>query len=314
MDTPKKYIRTFAGDMEALRTYSGDFSDRVKETDASTVSILATEQDAAPRVYQDVPEKPSRANTLYIIAGFALLIIGIVGAYIAYTRYLIKMQPIIGAPVIFSPIFVDGREIILGTTPDAILKEIGQSVTRELAINTVRLLYVDSAATTNNSIFSALLLNAPGALIRNVNGDNSMVGIVNTGPSSTKGDSQKSPFFILSVASYSDTFAGMLAWEPKMPQNLEVLFPPHPSQSISGVSSTTTPKIITVIAQTPVTGTPVSAFRDEVVNNHDVRIYRDDKGRSVLLYGYWNQTTLVITRDPAAFTEILDRLATARAQ
>jgi peptidoglycan hydrolase-like protein with peptidoglycan-binding domain len=53
-------------------------------------------------------------------------------------------------------------------------------------------------------------------------------------------------------------------------------------------------------------------FRDEVVANHDVRIYRDGEGRSVLLYGYWNQTTLVIARNPPSFTEILQRLATSR--
>ena len=53
-------------------------------------------------------------------------------------------------------------------------------------------------------------------------------------------------------------------------------------------------------------------FFDEVVANHDVRIYRDAEGRSILLYGYWNQTTLVIARDPSAFAEILGRLATSR--
>ena len=58
----------------------------------------------------------------------------------------------------------------------------------------------------------------------------------------------------------------------------------------------------------------VATFHDEVVSNHDVRIYRDAAGKSILLYGYWNQFTLVIARDPAAFTEILGRLATSRSQ
>ena len=59
---------------------------------------------------------------------------------------------------------------------------------------------------------------------------------------------------------------------------------------------------------------PKPGFVDEVVRNHDVRVYRDATGKSVLLYGYWNQTTLVIARDVAAFTELLQRLATSRAQ
>jgi hypothetical protein len=52
-------------------------------------------------------------------------------------------------------------------------------------------------------------------------------------------------------------------------------------------------------------------FRDEVVSNHDVRVYRDASNKSLIIYGYWDQKTLIIARDPAGFAEILARLATA---
>ncbi|MDO8593380.1 MAG: hypothetical protein Q7R59_00580 [bacterium] len=370
--TPKKYIRTFAGDVEAvkkgwtpnlsplknpspasplpslkamegttpapppvvpikvqppaepIKTYESDFSQRMKDTHASAATVLAAEQDALPVIRQDVPEKTPRSTVLYSIAGALLLILGGVGAYFAYTTYLAKIQPIILAPSVSAPIFVDEREKITATTPKTILQAIGQSATRSLAPNEVRFLYTDSAtgstsspqAPTDNSIFAALQLPAPGALLRNMNATGSMAGIVSAGGS-------QNTFFILSVSSYSQTFAGMLMWEPKMTRDLVALFPPYPQMVAATTVSTSSPQA-TAATSTPKAGTKVAApppapvfmpsFTDEVVSNHDVRVYRDTAGESVLLYGYWNQTTLVIARDPAAFTELIGRLATVRTQ
>lgn len=338
MDEPKKYIRTLEGDMEAVKkgivpnlsplkapvpavpavpvpapipvpapapvpipvpiqnpvkSYSSDFIQKVKETHASTATVLAAEQDAGKSgIPQDPPEKSPKNNIIYIIAGVVLLILGIVGSYIAYSRYLASSEPVILAPTVYAPIFVDEKEKISGTSPNDILQAINQSLTRPLAPNTVRFLYTDFATTTDNSVFATLQLPAPGSLLRNINASRSMAGVVSAGES-------QSPFFILSVASYGDTFAGMLSWEPTMVRDLSALFPQY--SSATSTIATSTPII-------------VASFRDEVVNNHDVRIYREDEGRSVLLYGYWDQSTLVIARDPAAFIEIIGRLATTRTQ
>lgn len=335
MDTPKKYIRTLEGDIEAvkkgiipnlsplktppipeaeswkpspIKTYSGDFLQRMKDTHASTATVLAAEQDASTSgVPQDQPEKSPKSNIIYIVVGAVLVLLGISGSYIAYTRYLTNAEPIILAPTVSVPIFVDDKEKISGTNPKEILQAIEQSVTRSLAPNTVRFLYTDFAtgstsspqATTDNSVFFSLKPLAPDVLLRNINVTRSMAGIVNSGGG-------QSPFFILSVASYGDTFVGMLSWEPTMVRDLSALFPQYSQVS---TISTSSPQVIA-------TSTPIliASFRDEVVSNHDTRVYYDAEGRSILLYGYWNQTTLVIVRDRSAFTEIIGRLATTRAQ
>ena len=49
-------------------------------------------------------------------------------------------------------------------------------------------------------------------------------------------------------------------------------------------------------------------FVDAVVDNHDVRILKDAAGRSLMLYGFKDQQTLIIARDEAAFTLLVDRL------
>lgn len=367
MDEPKKYIRTFAGDMETLKkggtpelaplraapappvspvqppvaplpaqplptplppepqkiaepfpnvaskgsmpleTYAGDFFDRMKATKASTATVLAAEQDSAPLVSQPPRNTFSRANILYSVAGAILLIAGIIGAYVAYSRYLAVSSPILPAPAASAPIFVDEREQISGTGT-ALFQAIEQLTTRPLANGAVRLLSLDPAADT--SVFSALQVPAPGVLLRNVLTLGSMAGIVSAG-----GGGQ-SPFFILSVASFGDTFAGMLQWEPLILRDLARLFPPYPAPvAATSTATTTTPKGAGKTAPaTPSVPPSPAGFVDATVANHDVRVYRDTLGRDLLLYGYWDQTTLVIARDAAAFTEILRRLATSRAQ
>jgi len=383
-ELPKKYIRTLAGDMATLKsggtpdlapmrpavssgevglteskssplkTYASDFSDRMKATNASTATVLAAEQDAAPIRPQAEP-RSSRNNILYIFAGVILFIAGGFGAYFIFVHYSEKLAPVISAPVISVPIFVDEKVQISGTGA-VLLSAIEQSVAQSLAHNTVRLLYTENATTTDNSIFSALQIPAPNILLRNLNASNSMAGIISAGGGSASGgniNNGQSPFFILSVVSYSETFSGMLSWEPLMTRDLGALFPPYitpivstpvvasttipivatttttTSTSSGQATSSTTKKVVTKIATTtspladsglrsasttPKVPTFIAGFRDEVINNHDVRVYRDVENRSVLLYGYWNQSTLVIARDQAAFVEIMLRLASSNTQ
>jgi len=284
-----------------LKTYEGDFSDRVKETKASTVTVLAAEQDAAPLIKKKPPKNSSRRNLLYSIAGALLIIFGAYGAYVAYTRYLAARAPVLLAPVALAPIFVDERDSVSGAGT-ALSRAIEQSVTRPLASGAVRLLSLETGVDTN--VFSALQLPAPDVLLRNLGAADSMAGIVNIG-------GEQSPFFILSVASFGDTFAGMLSWESRMPRDLSVLFPPHPASMPDADEETST---ATTTPADDALDAPSTVFLDTIVANHDVRVHRDTEGRAVLLYGYWDQTTLVVARDEAAFVEILRRLATSRSQ
>lgn len=297
-----------------LETYSEDFRIRVKETKASTATILAAEQDA-PRPVGTVVEEPKRdgSNRWYIIAGIVLFCVSGIGLYIAYSQYLVAQVPVVVAPMRSTPIFVDSSEKISGT--GLVLQQaIQQSTNKSLPANTVRLL--SFTATSSTSVFSALSTTIPDILLRNINAGGSMAGIVSV--TSGNAGTTQSPFFILSVGSYTATFSGMLSWEPVMQKSLAVLFPIYPSPVTVGSTTATSssPLATTTVMQTATTSIASfkEGFHDEVVSNHDVRIYRDALGRSIMLYGYWNQATLVIAHDPAAFIELLGRLATSHAK
>ncbi len=273
-----------------IETYSSDFSDHLRDTDASAMTVLAAQQDA-PSV---APRPPSHvlANALYFGASLVLLLVGVVGAYGAYQYYERGRAPVAVTSAVSAPIFVDERAAISGTGL-VLERAIAQSVATPPAEGMVRLLYTTDATSTDNNIFLAMQLPAPGELLRNLALSGGMAGVLTS-------NGQASPFFILPVASYADTFAGMLDWEPTLPESMRLLYPPYPS------AGTTTTGTATSTVRAP---QPVGTFIDEIVANHNTRVYKGASGHTVLLYGYWNQSTLIIARNSAAFTEIVNRLA-----
>ena len=85
----------------------------------------------------------------------------------------------------------------------ALFQAIEQSVSRPLASGRCDFSTPKSQRPRITAFFPRSRLPAPGILLRNVNAQGSMAGIMNVGGG-------QSPFFILSVTSYSDTFSGML--------------------------------------------------------------------------------------------------------
>jgi hypothetical protein len=283
-----------------IETYAEDFRQRVKDTDASRLTVLAAEQDAGPQTTPEDLSAPTddTHGRWYVAGGAVLLILGVMGAYLAFAHYQATTAPVIVATASIAPIFVDSSETV-GGSGGALVQSIVQSVAKPIAPNSVAELSL-ADATSSDPIFLKLGVPVPGILIRNIVPKGSMAGVVHA-------STGQSPFFILSVDLYSATFSGMLSWEPTMQRDLNALFPLYPA--VQATASTTATSTGAAPAPSAKLG-----FRDETISNHDVRIYRDQQGRSILLYGYWNQNTLIIARDGAAFSEILDRLATSRAQ
>src|SRR3989344_8693189 len=156
-----------------IETYTSDFADRMKETKASTASIIAVEQDARATPGAEAQTIAPRGNRLYIIGGAVLIVLGALGAYIAYARYMGATTPVVITLGVTAPIFVDDRVEVSGMG-GALLQEIKQSTARPLAFNAVRLLY--ASTTADRSVFSLLDISAPSVLLRNITADGSMAG------------------------------------------------------------------------------------------------------------------------------------------
>lgn len=289
-----------------IHTYTTDFADRIDQKQATTFSVLAAQSDAQTTQVITTPRTRVRIGAIVAaaaggIAGVALL----VGTFVFISQQAEdqSMQPV-GVP---SLVRYDERVEVAGTGLElqrAVATAAG-SVTLPgnvvVVYSTQGVLGTTTASVPDGAaLVRALELPAPAILLRNI-GSESTVGIVHAG-------GEAHPFMVLQVASYERTFAGMLAWEPRIREDLNVWYPLHQAQqatlSLEATSTSTAP------AQPQSEGNvAVPFFVDVVVSNYDARALRDASGRTLMVYGYRGKNLLVIARNEAAFTAVMGRLA-----
>jgi hypothetical protein len=290
---------------DRLHTYKSDFADHAQSNDASAISVLAAQADAG-RVDR-VLFKEKKSFPFGILAGVLLIFAGVGGVFFAYQS--ISNKPlVVFAPRIPSLIASDDRREIVG---DNFLRDLAVASAEPLAEGRVRITYTTTATTSANgtvsklpatggALIKALALPMPDILARSIT-EESTVGIIHEGD-------EQAPFFILRVDSFERSFAGMLAWEQRMGNDLALLFPAYPVEVIEEVSTSTAPLEPTIAT------TFDSEFKDEVIQNRDVRALRDEEGRVVLLYGFRDKETLIITRSTSLYLALIERLNTSRGE
>lgn len=130
------------------------------------------------------------------------------------------------------------------------------------------------------------------------------------------------PFLILKTDSFQNTFAGMLAWEKVMLEDVDDLFAPivtRTNTSIEVTPATSTSSTTGAIATSTASTTPrefttkdfldpKAFFEDLVIRNKDVRALRSTTNQTLLLYTFIDPQTLVLTPSEMTLREILDRV------
>lgn len=280
---------------EPLRTYTADFSTTAEAKNVSRLSLLAERAD------KQLPEapKPAGKGLYYALAATVLVVGGSTLLYFAYT-FLITHSPV---PILTQapPSFISGDDdTAISGEGAALLAALGDATDASMPSGNIRVVYLKEATTTlpGGDLIKALGLPAPSILLRNIS-ENSTVGILHAGE-------ETRVFLVLGATSYERTFAGMLSWEPTIGKDLTMLYPMYPS--IEPVAATSSASSTTQTAPSVLSTLPPQ-FVDEVVESHDVRALKDSAGRTLLLYGYRDQHTLVIARDETAFGILLARLA-----
>jgi hypothetical protein len=289
-----------------VHTYKSDFSEKAKTEHATPISILAAEQNARGTAPAPRQLKTPKKNYLPMIAGaVALLLAG--GASIYFSvLFVTGRPPIIVAPSVPSLIFADVHRELKGTGLE-LQQGLSELTNENLPEGGVAVAYVTYASTTGKNttvmlpaeggaLISGMGLSAPEILLRNVE-PQSTVGVV-------RADAETYPFFMFRVASYERTFAGMLQWESTIARDLSRFYPEYPAEAPLGTTTATS------TASAPVRMQRV--FVDAVIDNHDVRVLKDEQGRQLMLYGYRDKETLIIARSEKAFSELLARLSSTR--
>lgn len=103
------------------------------------------------------------------------------------------------------------------------------------------------------------------------------------------------PLLVVPVITYQSAFAGMLAWEKDMNENLSPLFTRVHYQKLDEK------------------GAPILVrFEDLVIRNYDVRALKDRSGNIRMLYSFPSRNLLIIAESPHTFVEALARLRAER--
>src|SRR3989338_5593255 len=266
-ETPLKQIRTFQGDVaEALR-----------REQRSLVSIQQAEhlKKGATSSATGTPSEDTKRRTeifFLFLGSLALFVLGTVGAWYAYNEFVRRtVTPIMTAPAnrfvstnteINLTLTATSREALINTLADAVRgAPSGELIHINFSLSTIKFLEM-------------LGTRAPGSLIRAFD------------PLFMFGAFGESTFLIIKLASFENAFAGMLAWEKNLNQDIGPLF--------------ATAELSRNVA-------PESTFTDVTDKNKDVRMLALGD-QPVLLYSFFDNNMLIITDHIETLRILMDRL------
>ena len=280
--------------LKTLRTYQGDIEETIEKKKESITSIVTAEQKKADLPTQ-VEKKPviiprERSSSIFLtfgvlpLAGIILFILGITtlgGIY--YYSYLHNAPIPVAVNTTIIP-YTDTIDIDINASASSIGEQIAESFSNQIKVFNQQVgsvLYLhfteNKSDLGENDFFQSIAPDAPPALGRSFNTDY-MAGIYSF--------DQNEPFILMTSDDYGETYAGMLTWESLMKNDLQTLFPDLKNSSF---------------------GSSTPAFTDETYGNKDVRVLRNDDGDIVLLYGFLDKKTLIITANEKIFTGVLNK-------
>lgn len=297
-----------------IRTYESDIAEALANRKASVATIAIAEsqkKEGVQRIVNTAPaqEKEERTNWWPIVKHFFFLLLSIVlitggigGGYYLYLQSPIA-NPVPEAPVVIKvPSVIDSDKQVTfnldGIPRDNIINQINFEANKSPLPKgqILEMLLKEKKGGEDVTISGAGFLNKigisiPDVLLRSIK-DRWMFGIY------TEKDSQRTPFVVLTTDFFQNTFAGMLAWEKTMPDDLSELFRYKDRVREADNASST------ISSYFGITGD----FIDRQLRNRDIREFRDRRGNLLFLYAFIDEKTLMITSTESAFMDIIDRI------
>ena len=285
-----------------IHTLKDDLQDVVRDKKMSMAHAVALEEEKkrGQKNAGGTAQKEGASKASGIILGMLALLLLAAGAIYGVYAFQQGAAPASSAPE-DAPLFFADRTVIfpLGASSGAELKRAlaeGLNAPRASLGAIMRIMPVVSEtdagtegerASTIEEFLVAIGAQTPPELIRAFRGD-FLLGI-------HAATERNAPVLIIPVTSYERAFAGLLAWEAAMSDDLAPFFAPVPALTVDETGLLVNRK-----------------FEDSVLQNYDVRILRDDAGEVKLFYSFPTRGMLVIMENPYSFAEVLGRLRAAR--
>lgn len=284
--------------LKTLRSFHGDLEETINKNKESVVSIAVAEQ----KVKTEEKKKEEKA----VISGAPITKTQVVFEDSFFTKFKSSISLVLALVLFISAIGVlttlyilkaDKKTTVPLKTEKSILpftskKEIEtysknkEKIFSDLvsfknsfkdSLNSILYLKLLYTTDKNENILDAenfmnmLSTQAPQSLKRTFSGTNYMVGVFSFDTNEF--------FMLLKPSDYGNAYSGMLKWEPIMANDLSIFFPN--SQNSTGV------------------------FKDDVYKSKDVRVLRDNQGKVVLIYGFIDRETILITANEKIFEALV---------
>ena len=278
-----------------LRTYQSDVEEMLKHGEGSLATIAIAENDKRIRAGLSVeePEKPVHTK-LIIVISLSLIVLGAGTLAFLFLFRNIERDPVPLTEETPAIIVTDIEKDfdIKGLSRDRLLEtftdEQGQNESTLSSVVGFRLLEgkgETAEPVTASTFLKKLQTQAPDSLVRSF-APNFLFGlhILNV----------NHPFLIFKTGYYQNVYAGMLAWENTIIDDLGPLFI-KPEVAVEAETSD------------QVLGRGKN-FEDIVIKNRDTRALRNLSGKIVFLYSFPDKNTLIITTNADTLEKVATRL------
>jgi len=327
--------------IQSLRTYADDIKSAVESKNISTSKILLSEQKRRNQqiVVQQEEEvegidKPK--NKIYLVLTILLIVLG--GGVLAYT-FLIKTD----RPVVIAPtppqnyeFFEIEKQTLVNYEGEDSLDFFEQLATERTELNPPnsieQLVFIRHDTliedeyrteveniTSTAEFFDLISRRVPESLVRSVS-SSFLYGLRGS-------ETSNKTLIVFEIVDFRNTFAGMLDWEEDIVRDLEEIIPAlSVRETLIHVPNATLDEILEEEAATDEneeeseTATSTSQvfrrqiifnqrdFKDEIIQNVDIRIIRNYQNETVLMYAFINQDRhIIITDDIEVFKDVQDR-------
>ena len=230
-------------------------------------------QPSTPLAPVPAPQQSSSLFRTFRIVGIALFILAFAGSLIGGGMYFSISTPTDTEPIVVSQ-FLGTDDIVsipLPTDRITLLNQLAETAADIDTATEIQLTQETAGATrpaTAAAFFAVLQSGAPEALIRSID------------PQMTLGVSQGEPFMVFAVDSFDIAFAGTLAWEETISNDLAPFFG----------------------------GATTGSFVDETIGLYHTRVLYDADGVERIRYSFVTNNILIITTNTNTLSALIERI------
>lgn len=303
-ETPQKSVNVLnkINPKPSIRTYKDDIQSAIQASHLSSINIAMAENEKMhSKIASDVAaeeksdSKNSKSKTIFTVS----ILIIVLGIFALAAAYLLNNQSstvVVQTQILPSLITTEYKDelninsVVQNRFVSALSSKINDI---QIPVNNIYNVYITTGTSSAKRLITAsdfvtiTDLNMPDIIKRTLTTD-FMVGMYSFGNGNL-------PFVIFKTSSFDNTYAGMIEWETYLQKDFTQLFRLNGANGGGDIASALTPTV-------------TQKFVDGVVVNQDVRLLRDNTGRTILLYAIFNKDTIIITVNEDAFKEIVDRL------